>query len=89
MGSTVKREARVKDIQEGLASVLNREISVQRFVNDRESAIATLSHMINREPGAFHTPEPEPNAAKLVRTLTISNRRKIFLYVSPYLNFHR
>ena len=58
-----------------LKYALERGASIQRFTGDRQSAIETLSWMINREPDA---PILGINAANLVRTPSM-NRRKVFL----------
>jgi len=58
-----------------LKYALERGASIQRFTGDRQSAMETLSWMINREPDA---PILGINAANLVRTPSM-NRRKVFL----------
>ena len=70
-----KTGPREKELQKHLATVLKREVSIQRFVNNRNSAIEILSRMINREADS---PVLGFNAANLVRTPSI-NRRKVFL----------
>ena len=65
---------REKELQKHLASVLKREVFIQRFVNNRDSAIEILSQMISRKPD---TPV-RFDAANLVRTPS-SNTRKVFL----------
>ena len=66
---------REKELQQHLASVLKREVVIQRFVNNRDSAIEILSRMINREPD---TPVLRFDAANLVK-IPSSYMRKVFL----------
>jgi len=70
-----KTGPREKELQKHLATVLKREVSIQRFVNNRNSAIEILSRMVNREADS---PILGFNAANLVRTPSM-NRRKVFL----------
>jgi len=58
-----------------LKYALDRGASIQRFTNDRQSAIEILSHIIGEDSGA---PPPGFNATNLVRTPS-SNRQKVFL----------
>jgi len=75
VGVNERTATRENELRGYLASVLDREVFIQRFFNNRESAIEIFSQIINGE-GTRRTP-PDP-AANLVRTPSI-NRRKIFL----------
>jgi len=75
----VKRMAQIQEdskrLEETRLAPHTPEVSIHRFVNNRNSAIEILSRMINREADS---PVLGFNAANLVRTPSI-NRRKVFL----------